>query len=102
MKRLSDYKDEEALDLWLELLEPIAKITSDAEVATVFRSGKPVIEKAKTIIKAHKKEVCDVLLKIDDTPIDGLNIIVRLVDLLLEIENHEELKGFFSQAETNE
>ena len=100
MKRLSDYKGEEAIDLWMELLEPIIKITSDNQVANTFRTNVPIISKAQTIVKLHKKEAVEILTKIDPTPIDGLNLIIRLVDLLIEIEEHEELKSFFSVAET--
>ena len=100
MKKLSDYKGEEAIDLWINLLEPITKITSDENVARVFRSKKPIVERAKTILDSHKSEACEILLAIDPTPIDALNLIIRLVDLLIEIESHEELKHFFTSAET--
>ena len=39
------------------------------------------------------------MLRIDDTPIDGLNILTRLVGIVLEIMNNEDLRGFFVSAE---
>lgn len=98
MRKLSDYKGEEAIDLWADLLTPIVKITGDPKVAKVFRAKKPVIEKAKTILKTHKSEAAEILTRIDPTPLDGINIVIRLVDMLVEIESQEELKGFFSPS----
>lgn len=100
MKKLSDYKGEEAIELWGDLLEPIVTITSDDEVAKAFRSTRTIAEKAKVILKTHKKEACDILTRIDPTPIDGLNIVIRLVELLMEIEKNPDLKDFFILAET--
>ena len=35
--KLSDYKGEEALDIIVELLEPITKIMSDKEIAEAYQ-----------------------------------------------------------------
>lgn len=99
MKKLSDYKDNEAIELWADLLEPLSKILSDKKIATVFRSGKPKIEIAKEILKKHSKEAKTILLRIDPTPIDGMNIVLRLVTLLAEIGENPEIKAFFGFAE---
>ena len=99
MKRLSDYKGDEAIELWADLLEPLTEILTDKEIANTFRSGKSKILIAKTILKDHKKDAEKILLRIDPTPIDGLNIVLRLVALLGELGESEELKSFFGFAE---
>ena len=99
MKKLSDYKDEEAIELWADLLEPMAKIVADENVMRTTRSGKPKILIAKTILANHAEEATKILLRIDDTPIDGLNILFRLVALLKDVENCEGIKSFFGYAE---
>lgn len=99
MKKLSDYKGDEAIELWVDLLEPMTDILSDGKVADVVRSGKPKMLIAKEILKSHSEEAKQILLLIDPTPIDGLNIIIRLVALLSDIGENEEVKGFFGYAE---
>ena len=98
MKKLSDYKNEEALDLWADLLDPMTKILGDPEMQKVFRSGKPPFLIAKEILSAHKAEAIQIMLRVDDTPVDGLNILTRLVGLVLELMNNEDMKSFFVSA----
>ena len=92
MKRLSDYKDEEAIDLWADLLDQIIAIFTDPEVAKM--AGQPPLQIARVIVKNHKTEVTQILLRIDPTPVDGLNVIIRLVDVLNELEASPEIKSF--------
>lgn len=99
MKKLSDYKGEEALELWGDLLEPLTAILGDKKIANVIQSGQPKLLIAKEILNEHSKDAEKILLRIDPTPINGLNIIVRLVALLAEIEQDETVKSFFGFAE---
>lgn len=95
MIRLSDYKGEEAIELWADLLDPISKIFSDSDIAKVVKSGKSKVFIAQEILKKHKSEAEAILLRIDPEPLDGLNIVVRLIALLAEIGNNEEIAPFF-------
>ena len=99
MKRLSDYKGEEAVDLWVDLLDLMSDILKDKKVAELVRSGKPKIELAKGLLKLHKSDVIRVMERIDDTPVDGLNIITRLVVLISEIGEDETVRSFFGYSE---
>lgn len=99
MKKLADYKDAEAIELWADLLAPMTSIIADEKVAKTVKSGKPPFIIASEILKTHKKDATEILLRIDPTPIDGLNLIVRIIDIVIEIMNNEEVKGFFSSAE---
>lgn len=99
MKRLSDYKGEEAIDLWVDLLDLMTEILKDEKVADLIKSGKPKIELAKELLKLHKDAVVKVLLRIDSTPVDGLNIITRLVVLISEIGEDETVRSFFGYSE---
>ncbi len=98
MKRLSDYQGEEAIELWADLLDPISDILTDTQVAQETKAGKPPIVIAKTILKNHKDAAVKILLRIDPEPLDGLNIIIRLVALIAEIGGRSELKSFFGYA----
>ena len=74
MRKLSDYKGDEAIELWADLIEPIAMILADKSMEATIKSGKPKIVVAKEILKAHKKEATEILLRIDPEPLTGLNI----------------------------
>ena len=99
MKRLDDYKGDEAIELWADLLDPISNILADPEVRKVIQSGKSAIKIAQTILKKHKIDATDILLRIDDSPITGMNVILRVVNLLEEFSENEEIKSFFGFAE---
>lgn len=99
MKKLSDYKDEEAIELWADLIDLIVPLFGDEEIKDTLQSGKPKLEIAKTILRNHKKEATEILLRIDPEPLNGLNIVIRLVGLLTEIGQSKELTAFFGFAE---
>ena len=98
MRRLSDYQGEAAVDLWADLLDPISDILTDKEVAGVTQRGEAPITIAKTILKRHKESAAEILLRIDPEPLDGLNIIVRLVTIIAEIGQRDDIKAFFGYA----
>lgn len=95
MKRLSDYKNEDAIELWADLIDPIMNIFQDDEVRKGVVGEESALKKAQTILRLHKKDAAALLLRIDPTPITGLNIITRLLDILSEIEHSEEFGSFF-------
>ena len=99
MKKLSDYKDEEAIDLWADLLEPMQKMFRNPDVLQVIRLKKPPMEIARTILKDCKEEATEILLRIDPEPLNGLNIMLRLMNVLADIGQSEEFKPFFDFAE---
>lgn len=98
MKRLSDYKDEDAIELWADLLEPVAKILADRQIIMMYRGGKTKAELAKYILKTHKTEAVEILVRIDSTPINALNVAARLMALLADVGNNKELMSFFDSA----
>lgn len=99
MKKLSDYKGDEAIDLWADLLDSLTVIFTDIEVRKVIASGKSKLDIARVVLKLHKKESMDIITRIDPQPVDGLNIISRLVGVIGEIGESEEIKSFFGYAE---
>lgn len=97
IKKLSDYKGDEAIELWADLIDPIARIIADDEIAKVYKT-QPKIVVAKEILKRHKSEATEILTRIDPAPLNGLNIITRIIALLVDIETADETKGFFESA----
>ena len=98
MKKLSDYQGEEAIELWADLLDPFIEIVGDQKISEMLRAKKPPIATAREILKTYKKQATQILLRIDPTPLNGLNILIRLVTLLSEIGNDETIKSFFTSV----
>lgn len=99
MKKLSDYKGDEAIELWADLLDPLTNILGDQKIQDIIQSGQPKLAIAKEILKDHKVDAESILLRIDPEPVDGLNIILRLIAVLTDIGEREEIKAFFGYAE---
>lgn len=100
MKKLSDYQNDEAIELWADLLEPLGRIIQDDKIRKTIQGGKAPITIAQEILKNHSKDASEILLRIDPEPLNGLTIVVRLVALINEIGSNKDLKGFFGFAET--
>lgn len=95
MKKLSDYKGEDAIDLWADLLEPISAITSDREIAVIAKAINQKLCLRKRSLNGIK-EATEILLAIDDTPINAINIVLRLISLINEISEYDEIMDFFA------
>ena len=103
MKRLSDYEGDEAIELWADLLEPIARILADNKIKELYQSGKPKLLVAKEVLNEHKADAVEIMNRIDPTPFNALTLITRVMSILTEIEECEEITAFFdmgAQAKT--
>lgn len=89
--------NEEELDLFADLLEPVAEIISDKAVADVFRNGgKPVVA-VRYAIKNHKRAVIEILARIDETPVDEYKVSALTLPVkLLALLNKPEVKDLFT------
>lgn len=102
MKKLSDYKGDEAIELWGNLLGPLTEILSDEGVQKAVRSGKSKLDIIKEILKDHKKDAEELMLIVDPEPIDGINIVLRMAALVTDIGKYPEVKSFFGYADQEE
>ena len=93
MKKLSDYQGEEALELWADLLDPVAKII--AGMQGISQKGDSVAMTAGRVIKAFPKEATQILLRIDPTPVNGLNILTRMIAILSDLSSLDGVSDFF-------
>lgn len=100
--KLSDYKDEEALDLLVELIEPAAEIFSDKEIAELIRNNGKPMQAVKLAIKNHKKSVIQILAALEGVPVEEYHCnIFTLPIALLNLLNDKDLMSFFlSQGQT--
>ena len=100
MRKLSEYKDEEALDLLAELLEPAINIMGDGKIAQMLRAN----EKSKAVkvaIKEHKEDVITIMAILEGKERKDFHCNLLTLPLqLLTILNDPVLVDFFSsQAE---
>ena len=107
MRKLSDYKNGEALDLLAELINPVLEIFADNEIVGAIRNGSTKISIIQKVIKTHKQSVIEILAILDGVPVEEYQCnIFTLPIKIMEIMNDKELKQFFilqSQlAKTNE
>ena len=98
--KLSDIKGERALDVLADMIEPVAEIMGDKEIAAVLQSGKAPAKAIKLSLKNHKKAVLAMMAAIDgedpETYEPSLFVIPkRLLDLL----NDPEVQRLFASQE---
>lgn len=102
--RLSDYKNEEAIDVLADIIEPASYIMADPKVSEMFDSGKPKLLLVRYALKEHKQDVINLIAALHQKPVDELNFtIVSLVKDLLDIVNDPELQQVFTlQGQKNQ
>lgn len=103
--RLSDFKGEEAIDVLADIIEPLTSIISDKEVQKL--SKKKNVKPAsyiKPMLKNHKKEVIEVLARLDRKTVEEYSENLSLLTLpmqILELINDPEVQNLFhSQGES--
>lgn len=101
--KLTDYKNEDALDLLADILDPFSEILADPEIIKMFKDKDATrIKAVQYLLKEHKKPILQIMARLDGVPVEQYEI--NLLDIpkkLLEILNDKELIGFFrSQGQT--
>ena len=93
--KLSEYKNEEAIEKLADLLEPACDIFADEELVKLIRNG----DKIKSIsyaLKNHSSKVLEILAIMDNIPVEQYECnIMTLPAKILEIFNDADLMGFF-------
>lgn len=90
-----DLKGDEALDALADVLEPFAAIFGDKELAEAYRSGKNMTA-VKIAVKGHKKEVKELLARVDLQDPETYEISFMTLPLkLLTFFNRPEIRELF-------
>lgn len=96
--KLSDYKDEAALDLLADMIEPAAEIMGDKEVIEAAK-GKELAKTASVIIKRHGKAVMRVLAALDGVPVEEYHCnVFSLPAKLVELFSDPDIAQLFNFA----
>lgn len=103
--RLSDFKGEEAIDVLADIIEPITVILSDKEIYELSqKKGAKPVAYVKPMLKNHKKELIEILARLDNKSVEEYTETLSLVTLpmqVLELINDPEVQNLFhSQGES--
>jgi len=97
MKKLSEYKNEEALDLLADIMVPIAGIMTDKNIRKKFTKNR--IEGISYLLKHHKKAVLEIMAILDGVPVKEYTCnMITLPKQILEILNDADLMDFFDSS----
>ena len=97
MRKLSEIKGEEALDVLADMLVPITAIANDEEVREGFNTN--VATCASVALKKHKDDVIDMLAALDGRSREEMleDIIFALDIICLIIQEKLKLKKFLKK-----
>lgn len=100
MKKLSEYKDEEALDLLATIIDPVARMLSDKDFASKCTNA-PAIIVAREALKTHKKELVEILAAFEQVPVElyHFNVLSLLVDVTKLFSDDEFMEFFTLQGQ---
>ncbi len=97
---ISQFKNEDAIDLLADLIDPTSKILADPKIAEAVKARYSKLHIAKIALKEHKKEVIEILATLDGKTVEEYSCTpVTIIKDLLVLLNDEELKSFFSEQQ---
>lgn len=107
--KLSEFKDEEALDLLADIIEPVGTILEDKEIAKIYEENKSdgfgiklKLKLVSVMIRNHKHEVIEILAKLNkqDASEFHCNVLTLPKELLSLINDPLMMDFFVSQVQS--
>lgn len=104
MRKLSEVKNEDALELIAEVIDPLSSIIGDPAVKAMRSNKASKLDIMKWVLKDHPQEVLAVLAALDGEAVEDYEIsALELPMRVLEILNDKELISLFtSQGQMTE
>lgn len=97
---MAERTNEDKLDLFADLMEPVATILGDQEVQAGMSQNIPLIRIAALAIKRHKQEVITILALLDGVPVSEYKVnLISMPVKLVRLLNTPEAKELFTGAE---
>ena len=94
MRKLSEIKGEEAIDVLANIIEPIVDIVNDDDVRNGFETN--VAKSVAIALKKHKEEVMQIFAAIDGKEVAELEIdLLTLPATIVQILNEPEVRSLF-------
>lgn len=96
MRKLSEIKGKEALDVLAEIIEPAAEIFTDENVKNALKVENNKAKAAKIILKDHNKAVLTLMAELEGVPVEEYQpTLFALPSLILGVLNDPELNSLF-------
>lgn len=109
MRKLSEIKDDEAMDVLAEIIEPASIIIADEEFKVAVRGNKKEeikpdrLKAVKIAITKYREEIVKIMATLDGKPVEEFHYnVLTLPQMVLSIFNDKELIGFFSPQAEND
>lgn len=97
MRKLSEVKNEDALELIAEVIEPLSTIIGDPQAKALRAKKAKTTEIMKWVLQNHSEEVLTILAALDGEDANEYEIsAIQLPIRVLEILNDKELISLFS------
>lgn len=94
MRKLSEIKNEDALDVLADILDPVTELFTDRVFEKKFKEN--IKEAIKYVIKAHKKAIIELLAGLEGVPVKDYEVnLIQIPVRLLELFNDEDMLSFF-------
>lgn len=94
--KLSEYKNEDALELLGDILEPLSDIMNDEDFKILIKTEKNKMKVVQYLLQKKGKSIIQILARLDGVPVEQYNKnIVQMANDLLDIVNDKELTDFF-------
>nr|DAI82398.1 MAG TPA: hypothetical protein [Caudoviricetes sp.] len=92
--KLSEYKNEAAIELLADILEPATKILADEKIKELIDG--PRISLIKYVLKNHKSEIIEILAIMDGVPVEEYECnFLTLPSKVMALLNDKDLMSFF-------
>ncbi len=97
--KLTEIKNEDALDVLANIIDPLCEIAADENVKKANKEGGKIAA-VKYVLKNHKSAVMAVLAALDGVPVEEYSCnVLTLPAKILEILNDPEIMAVFDFAE---
>lgn len=98
MRKLSEIRGEDALDVLADIIEPVSKIFEDETFVAYAKAGKRFML-TQNVLRHHKQEILTVLAILNDVPPEEYNpSLIEIPMLVIELFNDPDLLQLFQSA----
>lgn len=98
--KLSEYKNEDALELLADLIEPVSVLMTDEQLKKMVTADAKKLDIARYLLKSHNKEIIAVLARLNGADVYDANI-VDILTQVLDLINDPVLTDFFESQVRN-
>lgn len=97
---LSDYKNEDAIELLADIIEPASVIFQDKDLQFVSKQGN-TFKLVRLAMKKHSKEIMEVLARVDGVNVEEYSITApQILIKLTKLMSDKDMMSFFGLQES--